>query len=89
MRVTDISKVFIYFWVDSERLVMFMNSRHSMFMLTHVGGIASDFQFFSESVSHPLLAGLRPGGSSSTSGLKRFPAGPNDSAKHSLMIKMA
>ena len=50
--------------IKCKRNVMFMNSCHSMFMLMHVGGVASDFQFFSESASHPLLAGLRPGGSS-------------------------
>ena len=29
--------------IGSERLVMFMNSRHPLFMLTRLGGVASDF----------------------------------------------
>ena len=29
--------------IGSERLVMFMNSCHPLFMLTRLGGVASDF----------------------------------------------
>ena len=42
----------------------FINSRHRLFMLTHVGDVALHLSYISESASHALLAGSQPGGSS-------------------------